>query len=365
MPFAQKADDAPGDRMRMSTETRARAAEVRSLAEDSSWLPEVAAAHVDALNMLTRIRVAFRLPLATANISVRPADDRRALTEPVELAFFIGALAGRLMVPAAALDELAPGLGVRAKIATLTPLQRDILFEEALSVHLEALENLIGEPVRLGSHGMPEDYPFKVWWTIDFGDLPHYAELHLSTGAARKIGRAFDRPTSCLNGITAELVQSIELCAGTQRLGAGEFESLQVGDIVMCEQSPTNEPFALISNHMIASLRRSDAGFVLTSGWQTLKTSWEHSLMTNHETPSSEELEPLADLPVQLVFEIGRAEFPLKEIAKMGEGTVLHASPSLSSPVNIMANGRLVGKGELIRVGEGLGVRIVRLSTDG
>ncbi|CCE99424.1 Flagellar motor switch phosphatase fliY fragment (plasmid) [Sinorhizobium fredii HH103] len=49
----------------------------------------------------------------------------------------------------------------------------------------------------------------------------------------------------------------------------------------------------------------------------------------------------------------------------MGEGTVLHASPSLSSPVSILANGRLVGKGELIRIGEGLGVRVVRLSTDG
>ncbi|MCG5477745.1 MAG: type III secretion system cytoplasmic ring protein SctQ [Ensifer alkalisoli] len=350
--------------MRMSAEDRARAADVRSVAEDSSWLPDIAAAHVDAFNALARIRIAFRLPLAALNVSVQPTQDSRALTEPVELPFLIGASAGRLMIPSGALDELAPALGVRAKMATLTPLQRNILLEEALSFYLDALENLVGEPLRLGSHDRATGCPIELSWMIELGGLPHYAQLHLSAGAAFKIGRAFARPTSPLNRITAELVQPIRLCAGTQQLSAGELESLQVGDIVMCQQSQTNEPFALISNHMIASLRRSDAGYVLISGWRNLKTSWEHSFMAKQET-SSDELGPLADLPVQLVFEIGRAEFPLKEVAKMGEGTVLHASPNLSSPVNIMANGRLVGKGELIRIGEGLGVRIVRLSTDG
>ncbi|ASY65882.1 putative translocation protein involved in type-III secretion process (plasmid) [Sinorhizobium sojae CCBAU 05684] len=327
-------------------------------------MPEVPAAHVDAFNLLARIRVAFRLALATANVSIQPSDDRRALAEPVELAFFIGASKGRLMIPAAALDELAPGLGVRAKIATLTSLQRNLLLEEALALYLEVLENRVGEPVGLGSHEMPADHPITLSWMIELGGLPHYAELQLSTGAALKIGRAFDQPTPCLNGFAAELVHPVQLCVGAQRLSAGELESLEAGDIVLCEQSPTDDPFALISNHMIASLRRGDEGYVLTSGWQLLRSSWEHSFMANQEIPS-EELEPLTDLPVQLVFEIGRAEFPLKEIAKMGKGTVLHARPSLSCAVNIMANGRLVGKGELIRVGEGLGVRIVRLSTDG
>ncbi|MDX0001145.1 YscQ/HrcQ family type III secretion apparatus protein [Sinorhizobium meliloti] len=349
--------------MRMTAESHAEAAEVRSLAQDPSWLPEVAAAHVDAFNMLTRIRVAFPLPVSTVNVSVRPAQDRRPLTEPVELTFFIGASAGRLMIPAVALDELAPALGVRAKISTLTPAQRNILLEETLSHHLKTLENLVGEPVRLGSLEIPTDNPINLSWMMEFGGLPHYAELQLSTGAALKIGRAFDRPTNALNRFTEELVQPIRLCAGTQQLSAGVFESLQVGDVVMCEQ-PHTEPFALVANHMIASLARSDAGYILTSGWRNLITSWEHSFMAKQDA-SFEEPEPLTDLPVQLVFEIGRAEFPLKEIAKMGEGTVLHASPSLSSPVNIMANGRLVGKGELIRIGEGLGVRIVRLSNDG
>ncbi|WP_087004684.1 FliM/FliN family flagellar motor switch protein [Rhizobium sullae] len=350
--------------MSISTQTRAGAQEVRTLAEDPSCLPEVAAAHVDALNMLARIRMAFRLSLATATIVIRPEDSTRSLTEPVELAFFIGASAGRFMIPAAALDELAPGLGVRGRIAALSPLQRNILIEEALASHLAELEDRIGEPVRTGPPDAAGECPIKLCWTIDCGSLPHHAELHLSAAAALKIGKALGGRASGLGALTANLVQPIQLCAGIQHLTTGEYESLGVGDIVMCEQSNGEEPFALIGNHLIASLRRGDSGLVFTSTWRDLRASWEHSAMSKKDTPPSDQLETLADLPVQLVFEIGRAEFPLKEIARMGEGTVLHTSPSLSTPVNIMANGRLVGKGELIRIGEGLGVRVVRLSTD-
>ncbi|MBB4277868.1 type III secretion system cytoplasmic ring protein SctQ [Rhizobium mongolense] len=351
--------------MSISPQTRAGAQEVRTLAEDPSWLPEVAAAHVDALNMLARIRVAFQLSLATATIVIRPEGGTRSLAEPVELAFFIGASAGRFMIPAAALDELAPGLGVYGRIAALSPLQRNILIEEALASHLAELEDRIGEPVRPGPPDAAGECPVKLCWTIDCSGLPHHAELHLSAAAALKIGNALGKPANDLGALTTNLVQPIHLCAGIQYLTTGEYESLRVGDIVMCEQSNAEEPFALIGNHLIASLRRGDSGLVLTSTWRDLRASWEHSAMSKQDTPPSGHLETLADLPVQLVFEIGRAEFPLKEIARMGEGTVLHTSPSLSTPVNIMANGRLVGKGELIRIGEGLGVRVVRLSTDG
>ncbi len=349
----------------MSTQPGPGATDIRSLAEDASWLSEVAPAEVDLTNMLLRIRGAFRLSLPSANIVVEPGDGTRCVTDPLELAFLIGASPGRWLIPATSLDGLSASLGVRGSLASLTALQRNILLEETLTPWLEELEKRIGEPLRLVPPDEAPDYPIKLPWTIDSGDFPLPAELHLSAAASLKIGRAFDTKTSCLNALTGTLVQSVQLRAGTQHLNIDELKSLRPGDIVMCEQSYADESFAVLGNHLIAPLRRGEAGLVFTSGWQPLKTSWEFSVMSKQETPSSEELEPLADLPIQLVFEIGRAEFPLKEIARMGEGTVLHASPSLSSPVSILANGRLVGKGELIRIGEGLGVRVVRLSTDG
>ncbi|WP_018238586.1 type III secretion system cytoplasmic ring protein SctQ [Ensifer sp. BR816] len=351
--------------MSSTVQARIGAAELRPPAEDAAWLPEVNAAHVDLLNLLVGIRAPFRLSLAPVGLSFEPGGRTGRLAEPVELAFRIGTSPGRWLVPAAALDGLSAALGVHGSIAGLTALQRSILLEETLAASLEALEKRLGEPLRLGPPDATPDYPIMLCWTIDGGDLPLPAELHLSAAAALKLGRAFDPRAGLLNAFTGDLVQPVQIRAGTQQLSLGELQSLRPGDVVMCEQSHADEPVAVLGNHLIAALNRSEAGLVFATGWQALKPSWESSAMSKQETQSSEELEPLADLPVELVFEIGRAEFPLKEIARMGEGTVLHASPSLSSPVNILANGRLVGKGELIRIGEGLGVRVVRLSTDG
>ncbi|APG93794.1 type III secretion system cytoplasmic ring protein SctQ [Sinorhizobium americanum] len=351
--------------MSSTVQPRISATELRPPAEDASWLPEVNAAHVDLTNLLVGTRAPFRLSLPPNEIGFEPGESTGSLAEPVELAFRIGTSPGRWLVPAAALDAISAAIGVRGRIADLTALQRNILLEVTLAPSLEALEKRLGEPLRLGPPDSTPDFPIKLCWTIDGSEVPLPAELHLSAAAALKLGEAFDTRAGLLNAVTGNLVQPVQIRAGTQQLSLTELASLRPGDVVMCEQSHACDPIAVLGNHLIAALRRSEAGLVFATGWQVLKPSWESSAMSKQETPSSEELEPLADLPVELVFEIGRAEFPLKELARMGEGTVLHASPSLSSPVNILANGRLVGKGELIRIGEGLGVRVVRLSTDG
>ncbi len=350
--------------MRSSAQASSAAAELRSYAEDNSWLPEVNAAHVDLINLLVGVRVAFRLSLPPAELAFVPADGAACLTDSIEIAFLIGAAPGRWMMPAAALDGLSAALGVRGNVSALTALQRNILLEEALAPSLEALETHLGEPLRLGPPETAEDYPLRLAWSIDGGDFPLPAELHLSAAAALKIGTSLGKRRRSPGNLTGGLVQPVQIRAGTQQLNLRELKSLRPGDVVLVERSGTHDALATLGTHLVAALDRREDGFVFASGWKPLKTSWEFSAMSQ-ETPSPEELEPLADLPIELVFEIGRAEFPLNEIAGMGEGTVLHANPSLTSPVNIMANGRLIGKGELIRIGEGLGVRVVRLSTDG
>ena len=66
------------------------------------------------------------------------------------------------------------------------------------------------------------------------------------------------------------------------------------------------------------------------------------------------------ELPVRLVFEAGRAEVPLGELGQVGPGHVF-ALPGAAGLVHILANGRRIGQGELVQVGEGAGVRVLRL----
>lgn len=71
---------------------------------------------------------------------------------------------------------------------------------------------------------------------------------------------------------------------------------------------------------------------------------------------------PLDAIPIRLAFEIGRAEMSLAELGAIDEGHVfpLGRDP-LSGPVDILANGRRIGQGELVEVGGTLAVRVLSL----
>ena len=69
----------------------------------------------------------------------------------------------------------------------------------------------------------------------------------------------------------------------------------------------------------------------------------------------------LGDLPVQVRFEFGRIELSLNEIQNLAPGTILQLARSPGEAVDIVANGKRIGLGAMVRIGDSLGVRITRL----
>ncbi len=107
----------------------------------------------------------------------------------------------------------------------------------------------------------------------------------------------------------------------------------------------------------------------VAEGWQiagpplTLSTHQETSAMSENE-PAPEAAEPTApDVPVRLEFDLGRLEFKYEDLAGLQPGYVF-ALPSRLEGVNvtIRANGRDAARGEIVAVGETLGVRLISWS---
>ncbi|BEU26795.1 type III secretion system cytoplasmic ring protein SctQ [Paraburkholderia sp. 22B1P] len=72
----------------------------------------------------------------------------------------------------------------------------------------------------------------------------------------------------------------------------------------------------------------------------------------------------LLDLPVQ--FEIDSVALPLAQLAALRPGYVIElAAPVLDTPVRLVTHGQTVGHGEIVCVGEHLGVRITRMAYAG
>ena len=73
--------------------------------------------------------------------------------------------------------------------------------------------------------------------------------------------------------------------------------------------------------------------------------------------------EGIEQLPVQLRFELGEVELSIAELSALQPGYVFPLASRLEGAnVAIRANGRHVGRGEVVAVGDTLGVRLLAWS---
>ena len=69
----------------------------------------------------------------------------------------------------------------------------------------------------------------------------------------------------------------------------------------------------------------------------------------------------LYDVDMTLTAELGRARLPLRQVLELAPGTVLELDRAAGSPADVMINGRLIARGEVVVVDEEYGVRITEI----
>ena len=73
------------------------------------------------------------------------------------------------------------------------------------------------------------------------------------------------------------------------------------------------------------------------------------------------ELEFLYDVPLQVSVEVGRARILLKDLLQMGEGYVVELDKLAGEPLDLYVNGRLIARGEAVRVGDKFGIKLTEV----
>ena len=69
----------------------------------------------------------------------------------------------------------------------------------------------------------------------------------------------------------------------------------------------------------------------------------------------------LADVRVEVTVELGRATMPLRSLLSLTAGSVVELDRTADAPVDVLVNGRLVARGEVVVVEGEIGVRISAL----
>jgi flagellar motor switch protein FliN/FliY len=72
----------------------------------------------------------------------------------------------------------------------------------------------------------------------------------------------------------------------------------------------------------------------------------------------SRDLRLLAEVQVELAVELGRVKLPLRDLLSLAPGAVLELDRSADAPVDVLVNGCLVARGEVVVIDGEFGVRI-------
>jgi len=82
----------------------------------------------------------------------------------------------------------------------------------------------------------------------------------------------------------------------------------------------------------------------------------------NKERGSTENLRVLENIEVKLTVEVGSTEIKIRDLLRLNEGSVVELDRLAGDPLDILANGTTIAKGEVVMVGERFGIRFTEVS---
>ena len=82
---------------------------------------------------------------------------------------------------------------------------------------------------------------------------------------------------------------------------------------------------------------------------------------TGGSKASAENLRVLENIEVQMTVEVGNTEIRIRDLLRLNEGSVVELDRLAGDPLDILVNGTMIAKGEVVMVGERFGVRFTEI----
>lgn len=81
-------------------------------------------------------------------------------------------------------------------------------------------------------------------------------------------------------------------------------------------------------------------------------------------TPGEDvKLDAILDIPVHISMEIGRTQISIRNLLKLNQGSVVELDRLAGEPMDVLVNGALIARGEVVVVNEKFGLRLTDIIT--
>lgn len=336
-----------------------------------SGLPFVNPQYWQGLNAFFRRRASLQLRFAGRGLRIAPtwlADDPD-IPEPYTIALKADNDQAELVVSEALIALMLNDLDPALSLDALGPERTALVTEFALSEALGALEQVIGCQLSViaVSKGAGK------WTGPDRPGLPlvlylervgiAWAVLRLGAGDIGRLAYFLDRSAGADRaGLDVPVAFRVRTAAVS--LTVDEMRRIEPGDILLVDDMvrQADSGVAVIGEHFVVPVEIGPSGYRLGSRIRRGRgSSWEWSLNQPAMMQGPLESGSLDQLGVRIHFETGNLELDLADVQKLGPGSVVPLTRSREDGLDIVANGRRIGRGKFVRIGESTGVRITRL----
>jgi len=84
-------------------------------------------------------------------------------------------------------------------------------------------------------------------------------------------------------------------------------------------------------------------------------------LKGNPANSSQANLDFILDIPLEISVELGRTRMLIQDLLKLGQGSVIELSKAAGGTLEILANNRLIAKGDVVVINDKYGIRLTEV----
>lgn len=270
-----------------------------------------------------------------------------------------------LSIPQALAEALISA--VQSGLALPSEPIRSLVLELALEPLLDRLEHQIQQQLQLLRVGNADTIGPYVEFGIIYGPVRGKCRLFLFSPldgpippAFSALGELFDRLPRETRKSSKELPIIVAGEVGALRATASLLRKASAGDALLPDVMPlARGEITLTAGPLWTVADAAGNSLILRGPFRSVPRLLEHIHMTTPPEQQPPALEAdLDDIEVSLVFECGRWSITLGALSSIGEGHVFELRRPVDGPIDILANGRRIGGGDIVRIGDELGIRL-------
>ncbi|MFC7399041.1 type III secretion system cytoplasmic ring protein SctQ [Chelatococcus sp. GCM10030263] len=327
-------------------------------------LPSIPLEHLACLKGFFKRRAPLAFSVGEMAVTMEAAAPDEAPQDPIAVAVTIDGEMHVLVLAKALVDAVLAALDPALDGEALKPQVLALLLESAAAPAIAALESRADVCIRFetAAAAAPSattdrlNLPFRV----KASSGPSIALLNLTLAGAERLVRLLDEAAPKPPRFR-DLPLPVSLRQMAVQLPLADVKSVAVGDVIVSEgrAAQPDRGVILVAGMLVAPVELKPEGSVLL---EPLKPARGSPLQWCMDMPSASSPDTSFDeMPVQIVIELGRLDLPLAEIEALAPGSLLPLGRNLEEGVDILANGRRIGRGTLVTIGDSLGVRVARL----